>query len=124
MNGKVIIIGAGIAGLCAGVYARKCGYDTVVLEMHSSAGGLATSWKKGDYTFETCLHWLLGSNPTRPMYSRWGEGFDIGKLRFIQPEEYVRVQDEHNGSLSIYADVDRLQQELLAKAPEDAAEIH
>ena len=57
---KIVIIGGGIAGLCAGVYARKCGYDVEVLEQHDNAGGLAT---RGDYTFETCLHWLLGANP-------------------------------------------------------------
>lgn len=67
---KVVIIGGGIAGLCAGVYARRCDYDVEVLEMSETAGGLATSWRRGDYTFETCLHWLLGSNPRGPMYVR------------------------------------------------------
>ena len=61
--GKVIIIGGGIAGLCAGVYARRCGYDVDLFEKHDRPGGLATSWRRGDYTFETCLHWLVGSNP-------------------------------------------------------------
>jgi hypothetical protein len=37
--------------------------------MHHTPGGLATSWRKGDYTFETCFHWLLGSHPKAPMYS-------------------------------------------------------
>jgi phytoene dehydrogenase-like protein len=120
---KVIVIGAGIAGLCAGVYARRCGYDTVVLDMHAETGGLATSWKRGEYTFETCLHWLLGSNPSRPMYGRWREVFDIDQLKFIQPEEYVCLEDEQGARLSIYADVERLEAELLAKAPQDRAEI-
>ena len=48
---KIIIIGGGIAGLCAGVYARKCGYRAEVLEMNETAGGLATSWRRGDYKF-------------------------------------------------------------------------
>jgi 2-polyprenyl-6-methoxyphenol hydroxylase-like FAD-dependent oxidoreductase len=61
---KIVIIGGGIAGLSAAVYARKCGYEVELLEQHDSPGGLATSWKRGDYTFETCLHWLLGSNAT------------------------------------------------------------
>ena len=62
-NGKkIVIIGGGIAGLCAAVYARKCGYQVEVLEMHDMAGGLAMSWRRGAYTFETCLHWLFGSD--------------------------------------------------------------
>ena len=30
MNKKVIVIGGGIAGLSAGVYAQKCGFDTTI----------------------------------------------------------------------------------------------
>ena len=58
---KIVVIGGSIAGICAAVYARKCGYDVEVLEQHDNAGGLATSWRRGDYTFETCLHWLFGA---------------------------------------------------------------
>jgi phytoene dehydrogenase-like protein len=121
--GKIIIIGGGIAGLCAAVYAQKCGYQAEVLEMHDSAGGLATSWRRGDYTFETCLHWLLGSNPDGDMYSRWLEVFDIDKLKFIYPEEFVRLETEHGECLSIYRNVDRLEAEMLNRAPEDAEEV-
>ncbi len=119
---KIVIIGAGIAGLCAAVYARRCGYEVEVLEQHDTAGGLATSWRRGDYTFETCLHWLLGSNPDSAMYSRWREVFDIGKLTFVNPEEFVRLETEDGARLSIYTNLDRLESELLEKAPQDAAE--
>lgn len=40
-------------------------YQVQVFERHDTAGGLAITWRRGDYTFETCLHWLLGSNPGR-----------------------------------------------------------
>ena len=120
---KIVIIGAGIAGLCAAVYARKCGYEVEVLEQHDSAGGLATSWRRGDYTFETCLHWLVGSNPNGTLHAQWQEVFDIGKLTFVNPEEYVRLETEHGESLSIYTNVDRMEAEFLKVAPQDAGEI-
>jgi phytoene dehydrogenase-like protein len=120
---KVVVIGGGIAGLCAAVYARKCGYEVEVLEMGQAAGGLATSWRRGDYTFETCLHWLLGSHPNGTFYSRWQEVFDIGKLTFVDQEEYVRLETDGGECLPIYTNVDRMEAELLKRAPQDAAEI-
>ena len=43
MTNKIVVIGGGIAGLSAGVYARKCGFDVTILESHSIAGGNCTS---------------------------------------------------------------------------------
>jgi phytoene dehydrogenase-like protein len=120
---RIVVIGAGIAGLCAAVYARRCGYDVEVVEQQDRPGGLATSWRRGDYTFETCLHWLLGSNPAGAMHAQWREVFDIGKLEFVDPEEYVRFETEHGDSLVISTDLDRLEADLIGKAPQDAAEI-
>lgn len=120
---RLIIIGAGIAGLCAAVYARKCGYEAEVVEQHDSAGGLATSWRRGDYTFETCLHWLVGANPHGALHAQWQEVFDIDRLDFVYPEEFVRLETEHGEALRIYSDLNRLEAELLRQAPQDAAEI-
>ena len=121
---KVVVIGGGIAGLCTAVYARKCGYEVDVLEMNATAGGLATSWRRGDYTFETSLQWLLGSNPNGLMHSQWQEVFDIDRLTFSNPSEYVRLETERGEALSIYTDVDRMEAELLKYAPQDGSEIH
>ena len=120
---NIVIIGAGIAGLCAAVHALRCGYQVEVVEQHDNAGGLATSWRRGDYRFETCLHWLLGSGPKTAMHSQWREVFDIDKLTFVYPEEYVRLETEHGERLSIYSNVDRMEAELLRQAPQDAVEI-
>jgi phytoene dehydrogenase-like protein len=120
---RVVIIGAGIAGLCTAIYARKCGYQVEVIEQHHSAGGLAASWQRGDYTFETCLHWFTGADPNGALNAQWREVFDVGKLKFVHPEEFARVETEHGERLRIYSNVDRLETELLRQAPEDAAEI-
>ncbi|MBI2717233.1 MAG: NAD(P)/FAD-dependent oxidoreductase [Rhizobiales bacterium] len=109
--------------MCTAVYARKCGYEAELLEQHERPGGLATNWRRGDYTFETCLHWLLGSNPAGTLHAQWQEVCDIDRLNFVYGEEYLRLEDQHGGTLSIYTDVDRLERELLVAAPEDAGEI-
>jgi phytoene dehydrogenase-like protein len=121
-HGKIVVIGGGIAGLCAGVYAQRCGYEVDLVEMHERPGGLATSWGRNGYTFETCLHWLLGSDPEQRMHAHWREVFDIDRLRFVQPVEYVRFETESGDRLVVYSDPDRLEAELLRVSPEDAHE--
>jgi len=120
---KVVVVGGGIAGLSAAVYAQECGYQAEVLEMHDIAGGLATSWSRGPFTFETCLHWLYGSNPKSPMHAHWLEVCDIDRLRFVNQGEFGRIEKEDGDSLSIYTNVDRLEKEWLKRAPQDAAAI-
>ena len=59
---SLIIIGGGFAGLATGIYARLNGYKTRIFEMHDKPGGLCTSWKRKGYTFDGCIHWLVGSS--------------------------------------------------------------
>lgn len=122
-NKKVIIIGAGIAGLCAGVYLKKANFEVEILEAHYMAGGLCMAWKRGDYIFDTCIHWLVGSKSGTNFHKMWQEVMDIDSLQFINSEIFTQVEDEAGGKLFIYRDVNKFEAELLAKAPEDAAEV-
>ena len=72
---KIIIVGAGIAGLSAGIYARKNGYDVTIYEMHYLPGGMCTAWKREGFIFEGCMHYvgLVGSSPTHAFYNQWKE---------------------------------------------------
>ena len=56
---KISIIGAGVAGLSAGCYLQMNGFETEIFEKHSRPGGLCTSWKRGEYTFDGGIHLLL-----------------------------------------------------------------
>jgi phytoene dehydrogenase-like protein len=116
---KAVIIGGGIAGLCAGIYLRKNGFETEILEMHAIAGGLATAWKRRGYTFENCIHWLVGSKEGEDLNSTWKEVMDIDKLQFHN-DPIFQVIDKGGTKLTIYRNADRMEKEFLAKAPEDA----
>jgi phytoene dehydrogenase-like protein len=121
---KIVVIGGGIGGLCAAVYALRCGYAVELLESNSQAGGLAMSWKRGGYTFETCLHWLVGSRPGADLHDHWRELLEIDKLTFIDPEIFVRLETERgDDGLTIDTNIDRLEMALLQRTPEDAAAI-
>ena len=115
MPKRVDIIGAGIADLSGGCYLQMNGYDTEIFELHDKPGGLCTSWKRGDYTIDGCIHWLVGSGPDDVFYNLWNELIDMKSIRFVDHEEYIRVEDEDRNFISVYTDIDRLELELLGK---------
>ncbi len=61
MTDKILIIGAGVAGLAAGCYAQMNGYRSKIFELHDIPGGLCTAWEREDYIFDGCIHYLFGS---------------------------------------------------------------
>jgi phytoene dehydrogenase-like protein len=116
---SVIIIGAGFAGLAAGIYARLNGYRTQIFEMHTQPGGLCTSWKRKGFIFDGCIHWLVGSSPQSGMHDMWEEtGISVNR-KFIDMDEYIRVEDSSGRTLVMYTDVDRLEKHLLEFSPQD-----
>jgi len=116
---KAIVIGAGVAGLSTASYLQMNGYDTEIVEMHSMAGGLCTGWKRGDYIFDGCVHWIVGSAKGHYLYDMWNELIDMTQIKFIYHSEFLRVEDKKGNGLHVYADIDRLEEELLSKAPDD-----
>lgn len=61
MAKKIVIIGGGVAGLSAGIYAKLNGFDAEIIEMHSITGGQCTAWDRKGFRFDYCLHWLVGT---------------------------------------------------------------
>ncbi len=112
MAKKIKIIGAGVAGLSAASYLQRNGYDTEIYELHSLPGGLCTAWRKKDYTFDSCIHWLVGSSPSNPIYQSWNEILDMNSLTFVEMDFFCRIDDEHGNSLTLYSDADQLGAEL------------
>ncbi len=117
---KVVIIGAGISGLSAGIYAARSGLDVTILEQHNIPGGLSTSWSRKGYYFEGGMHWLTGSSPKMPLNKIWHE---TGALQDNNPIELrdpiYNVIDENGKVLSLYRDVKKMEKTLIDYAPED-----
>ena len=103
MAKKVIIIGAGIAGLSAGCYARMNGYDSEIYEMHDKPGGLCTAWQRKGYTIDGCLHWLAGSSPDSGFYHFWEElGMMQGK-QVINMDQFFRIEGKDGEVFTVYS---------------------
>jgi len=116
---SIIIVGGGIAGLCAGCYARMNGYETKILEMHTLPGGVCTAWTRDGYTIDSCIHWLVGSAPGVGYHKLWREVGAIQDFEILNLEIYTRIEGEDGKTLTLYSDADRLEQHLLELAPED-----
>ena len=120
---KVIIIGAGIAGLSCGCYLQMNGIQTEILEAGDLPGGLCTSWHRGRYVFDGCLRWLMGAQPPSAFYQIWTElGAIAGRKVFIH-DEILRIEWPDGRILRVPSDLDKLALEFKKIAPEDSALI-
>ena len=73
MSKKIAIIGGGVAGLSAGIYAQRAGYETVIYEKNSVLGGSLSGWYRNGYGIDNCLHWLTGTADGTPTNFMWKE---------------------------------------------------
>lgn len=69
-----IVIGSGIGGLACAAALAKAGQRVLVLEQHEVAGGLTQTFRRGEWTFATGLHYVGGVGPEP------GAGGQFGRL--------------------------------------------
>ncbi len=120
---KVVIIGAGIAGLSCGCYLQMNGIQTEILEAGLLPGGLCTAWHRGPYVFDGCLRWLVGTRPPCAFHQVWQELGAIAGRKVLDHHEILRVEDSDGKSLSVPSDLDELAREFKRLAPEDGVLI-
>lgn len=120
---KVVIIGAGIAGLTCGIYARLNGFDTEIYEMHTIPGGECTGWDRGDYYFDGCIHWLVGTREGTGFNGLWRDtGALNDSVKIMNHEVYTRYEEDDR-AVNLYTDPGKLEQHLLEISPRDKNEI-
>jgi len=120
---KVIIIGAGIAGLSCGCYLQMNGIQTEILEAGLLPGGLCTAWHRGPYVFDGCLRWLIGAQPPSAFHQIWTElGAIAGRKVFIH-DEMLHIEWAGGQTLTVPTDLDKLAREFKRLAPEDGGLI-
>jgi phytoene dehydrogenase-like protein len=116
---KVIIIGAGIAGLSCGCYLQMNGIQTEILEAGELPGGLCTAWRRGHYIFDGCLRWLVGAHPPSIFHRMWKELGAIDGRNVLTNDEMLHIEFPDGEKISVPADLDKLAGELKRIAPED-----
>ena len=118
---KIIIIGAGMGGLTAGINGQINGFQTEIFEHHAVAGGQACSWKRKGYTFDGCLHHFMGAGSYSKLYTQWKE-VGVNPDIFIPLQECVSVWKNGRQFFDWY-DLEKLEQHMLELSPEDEKPI-
>lgn len=119
----MIIIGAGIGGLSAGCYAQMNGYRSRVFELHDVPGGCCTGWTRGEFSFDGCMSWLLGSGPGNDLYQIWLELGALHGKEIRHFEMFNAVETAAGHTVRFYSDPDRLQDHLTELSPRDTRRI-
>ena len=119
---KIVIIGGGVSGLSAGIYARLHGHRAIVCERHFVPGGNLTGWDRDGYHIDNCIHWLTGTNPSSSLYKMWEELGVLGNVDVIQGDT-LYTYEKDGQRISLHRDLNKLKEEMLRISPEDKREI-
>ncbi len=119
----ILIIGGGVAGLSAGIHARLAGHQATVCEQHSRPGGNLTGWTRQGYHIDNCIHWLTGTNPATDTYRMWEVLGALGEGVEIRQGESLYTCERDGARLSLWCDLERLEEDMLRLSPRDMREI-
>ena len=123
MAKKIVIIGGGVAGLSAGIYAKLNGFDAEIIEMHSVTGGQCTAWDRRGYRFDYCLHWLVGTRKG-PFNDIWRETDVLNdNVEIVDHEVHTKIFANDGREFILYTDINRWEEYLRKFAPEDTKKI-
>jgi phytoene dehydrogenase-like protein len=86
---RVLIVGGGISGLTASVYALIKGHEVTLLEKNNQCGGLVNSFERAGFIFDGGVPSLLDSGIIKPMLREIGVNID-----FIKSKVSVGLEDK------------------------------
>lgn len=116
---KVIIVGAGISGMAAGIVLQNSGFETEIYEKNPVPGGELTGWKRDGIYIDNCIDWLMCSKKGTTMNELW---YEIGMLTEglkLNSKDYFFTYKGHGGEITFWRDKERTKREMLEMAPED-----
>jgi phytoene dehydrogenase-like protein len=122
MTKSVAIIGGGISGLTAGIFAQKNGFESVVLEKHHTMGGECTGWDRENYHIDGCIHWLVGTKEGTPIRQLWESVGALDGVEIYHPESFLAFEHQ-DITVHFYRDLERLKSSWLEISPDDRNSI-
>ncbi|EMS73611.1 phytoene desaturase family protein [Ruminiclostridium cellobioparum] len=122
MSKKVLIIGAGLAGISTGIYLQKQGIQTEIFEISGQAGGMCIAWERRGYRFDGCIHWMVGTKAGTPFYNLYREVHALEEDTVIYNARSIKT--EFDGiTYEIPMTLKPFKNFLISVSPEDSAKI-
>ena len=120
----VVIIGGGISGLSAGIYAEQHGFHAIIAEKHFVPGGLCTGWDRNGFHIDGCIHWLTGTKDKTILNEMWKN-----LHAFKDDNDILQLQTwgsfNYQGTVvNFYRDIDKAEKEWKEISPKDKRRIH
>lgn len=120
---KVLIIGGGVAGMTAAIYAAEAGFSCDIFEKQASPGGNLTGWKRDGYTIDNCMHWLTGTHPQSSLYTLWQKTGMLREEISLHREEHLYESEWEGKRLALDASPEKTRRKMWALSPADHREI-
>ena len=120
---KVIIIGAGITGLSAGIHALLKGYDVSIYEKNKTCGGCCGGWYRNGYYIDNCMHWLTGTNQHTKTFKLWKLLGAMNETSNLYQSDYFYKSIFNNEFIELGCDTEKTRNDMIRISPEDRKEI-
>lgn len=114
---KIVIVGAGMAGLTAAAYLSRKKFDVLVLDKNDRTGGLLSTFETGGFAFDSGPRAFINSGILKPILK------DLGiQWEYLENKISIGVEDQLF-RINSMDDLDKYQQVLVHLYPESRKEI-
>jgi len=123
MTPPLVILGAGLSGLAAGIRHVRFGLPTVVVEQHTRPGGLNSYYRRQGFLLETGLHAMTNYAPPgdkRAPLNRLFRQLKLKRASFAACEQRGSVIHFPDCQLRFSNDITELSDEIAAGFPAEA----
>ena len=120
---QAVIVGGGVAGLCAGIYAARAGLDCAIYEGHGTVGGNLTGWVRRGHVVDNCIHWLTGTREGNDLNRLWQEVGMLDGHTSVRRRPYFYESEWNGQRLGLSGCPYETANRMLALSPRDEGEI-
>lgn len=117
-----IIIGAGIGGLVCGCYLAKAGMKVLIVEKNAKVGGYCTSFSRGGFKFDACVHSLgslRGNGILRIIMEELSLMNEVNFMRH-NPQDIIITPD---GNITFWNEIEKTIADFQQRFPQEAVNI-